>query len=108
MIEALIAPITNLVSKFVPDKDQAAKLAHEIATMAQKHAHENAMAQIEVNKAEAASNSIFKGWWRPFIGCVCGIAFAYHFVLQPFLVFVLVTFNVTGLHPSDLQQFDMT
>ena len=104
MIEALIAPITNLVSKFVPDKDQAAKLAHEIATMAQKHAHENAMAQIEVNKAEAASNSIFKGWWRPFIGWVCGIAFAYHFVLQPLLIFVMTYLG----HPvPELPDFDM-
>ena len=105
MIEALIAPITNLVSKFVPDKDQAAKLAHEIATMAQKHAHENAMAQIEVNKAEAASNSIFKGGWRPFIGWVCGIAFAYHFVLQPLLIFVMTYLG----HPvPELPNFDMT
>jgi hypothetical protein len=104
MIEALIAPITNLVSKFVPDKDQAAKLAHEIATMAQKHAHENAMAQIEVNKAEAASNSIFKGGWRPFIGWVCGIAFAYHFVLQPLLIFVMTYLG----HPvPELPDFDM-
>jgi hypothetical protein len=105
MIEALISPIANLVSKFVPDKDQAAKLAHEIATMAQKHAHENAMAQIEVNKAEAASNSIFKGGWRPFIGWVCGIAFAYHFVLQPLLIFVMTYLG----HPvPELPNFDMT
>lgn len=104
MIEALISPIANLVSKFVPDKDQAAKLAHEIATMAQKHAHENAMAQIEVNKAEAASNSIFKGGWRPFIGWVCGIAFAYHFVLQPLLIFVMTYLG----HPvPELPDFDM-
>ena len=104
MIEALIAPITNLVSKFVPDKDQAAKLAHEIATMAQKHAHENAMAQIEVNKAEAASNYIFKGGWRPFIGWVCGIAFAYHFVLQLLLIFVMTYLG----HPvPELPDFDM-
>ena len=74
-------------------------------TMAQKHAHENAMAQIEVNKAEAASNSIFKGGWRPFIGWVCGIAFAYHFVLQPLLIFVMTYLG----HPvPELPNFDMT
>lgn len=104
MIEALIAPITNLVSKFVPDKDQAAKLAHEIATMAQKHAHEIAMAQIEVNKAEAASSSVFKGGWRPFIGWTCGVAFSYHFILQPLLIFILVSLG----HPvPQLPAFDM-
>lgn len=104
MIQELIAPITSLVSKFVEDKDQAAKLAHEIATMAQKHAHEIAMAQIEVNKTEAASNSIFKGGWRPFIGWTCGVAFSYHFVLQPLLIFVLVSL---GNPVPELPVFDM-
>ena len=59
MIQALIGPVTGLLDKFVEDKDQKAKLAHEIATMAEKHAHEASMAQIEVNKAEAQHRSIF-------------------------------------------------
>jgi hypothetical protein len=108
MIGKLIEPVTGLLDKFIEDKDQKAQLAHELATMADRHAQELALAQIEVNKAEAASGSLFKGGWRPAVGWICAIAFAYHFVLQPFFVFVLVTFNVTGLHPSDLPQFDMT
>ena len=108
MLNLLIGPVTELLNKVIPDKSEAARLAHEISTMAEKQAHEIALAQIEVNKAEAASGSLFKGGWRPFIGWVCGVAFSYHFILQPFLVFVLVSFNVTGLHPSDLPQFDMT
>jgi hypothetical protein len=72
--------------------------------MAEKQAHELAMAQIDVNKAEAASTSIFKGGWRPFIGWTCGSAFAYHFVLQPLLVFVLVS---TGHPVPDLPKFEM-
>ena len=88
MLQALIGPVSGLLDKFIPDADEKAKLAHEIATMAEKQAHELALAQIEVNKAEAASGSVFKGGWRPFIGWVCGIAFLYHFVLQPlFLTF---------------------
>jgi hypothetical protein len=70
MLQALIGPVTGLLDKFVEDKDQKAALAHEIATMAEKQAHQSAMAQIEVNKAEAQSGSIFKGGWRPFIGWV--------------------------------------
>ena len=61
MIQALVHPITGLLDKFVEDKDQKAKLAHEIATMAEKQAHDLSLAQIEVNKAEAQSGSIFKG-----------------------------------------------
>lgn len=105
MIEALIGPISGLLDKFVEDKDQKARLAHEIATMAERQAHELALAQIEVNKAEAASGSIFKGGWRPFIGWTCGVAFAYHFVLQPLLVFGV---TVAGVALPPLPAFDMS
>ena len=70
MLEALIGPVTGLLDKFVEDKDQKAALAHEIATMSDRHAQELARGQLEINKAEAASGSLFKGGWRPFIGWV--------------------------------------
>lgn len=104
MIGALIGPVAGLLDKFVEDKDQRARLAHEIATMAEKQAHEAMLAQIDVNKAEAASSSVFKGGWRPFIGWICGAAFAYHFVVQPLLIFILVSF---GKPVPDLPEFDM-
>ena len=50
--------------------------------MADKHAQQLNLAQIEVNKAEAASGSFFKGGWRPAVGWVCAVAFAYHFILK--------------------------
>ena len=104
MIQALIGPVTGLLDKFIEDKDQKAKLAHEIATMAEKQAHDNAMAQIEVIKIEAASPDFFKSSWRPFIGWVCGVAFAYHFVLQPIIIFVVALF---GAEIPALPEFDM-
>ena len=104
MLGNLIGPVTGLLDKFIEDKDQKAQLAHDLATMADRHAQELAVAQIEVNKAEAASGSIFKGGWRPFIGWVCGSAFAYHFVLQPVIVFVVLT---VGVDLPPLPEFDM-
>ena len=104
MIGGLIGPVTGLLDKFIEDKDQKAQLAHDLATMADRHAQELAVAQIEVNKAEAASGSIFKGGWRPFIGWVCGGAFAYHFVLQPVIVFVVLA---VGVDLPPLPEFDM-
>jgi hypothetical protein len=105
MLGALIGPVTGLLDKFIEDKDQKNALAHEIATMSEKHAQELAMAQIEVNKAEAASGSIFKGGWRPFIGWVCGFAFAYHFILQPILIFGT---TAAGVSLPPLPEFDMS
>jgi hypothetical protein len=104
MLDKLISPITGLLDKFIPDADERARLAHEIATMAERQAHELALAQIEVNKAEAASTSVFKGGWRPFIGWTCGAAFSYHFVLQPLAVFVLVSI---GEPVPELPKFEM-
>jgi len=104
VLTSLVGPVTGLLDKFIEDKDQKAALAHEIATMGEKHSQEAMLAQLEINKAEAASGSLFKGGWRPFVGWTCGIAFAYHFVLQPFLIFV---FAYIGIEPPDLPEFDV-
>jgi len=104
VLTTLVGPVTGLLDKFIEDKDQKAALAHEIATMGEKHAQEAMLAQLEINKAEAASGSLFKGGWRPFVGWTCGIAFAYHFVLQPLLIFI---FAYIGLETPDLPQFDV-
>ena len=89
LISSLIGPVTGILDKVIEDKDQKAKLAFELSTMADTHAQQALLSQLEINKAEAASGSLFKGGWRPFIGWTSGVAFAYHFVLQPLLVFVL-------------------
>jgi hypothetical protein len=104
MLQALIGPVTGLLDKVIEDKDQKAALAHEIATMSERHAQELAKGQLEINKAEAASGSVFKGGWRPFIGWVCGVAFAYHFVIQPFIVFGV---TAAGVEIPPLPEFDM-
>ena len=105
MIEALIAPVTGLLDKFIEDKDQKNKLAHELATMADRHAQELAKGQLEINKAEAQHRSIFVAGWRPFVGWTCGIALAWHFVLAPFVIFASA---YAGITLPDLPQFDMS
>jgi hypothetical protein len=104
MIESLIGPITGLLDKFIPDKDQKARLAHELATMAERHAQEIANGQIEVNKVEAANRSPFVAGWRPFIGWTCGIALAWHFVLFPVTSFLVV---LSGEEIPPLPVFNM-
>ena len=94
LIASLIGPVSGILDKVIPDSDMKAKLAHEIATMSDTHAQQALLSQLEINKAEAASGSLFKGGWRPFIGWTSGVAFAYHFVLQPLLVFVLTASGV--------------
>lgn len=104
MITQILGPVMDLLDKFIPDADEKARLAHEVANLAEQRAHELAVAQVELNKVEAQSVSIFKSGWRPFIGWVCGIAFAYHFVLQPVIVFSTVAM---GYPLPTLPGFDM-
>ena len=56
LLSGLIGPVTNIIGKVVLDKDEAARLAREISTMADHHAQELALAQVEMNKEEAAGN----------------------------------------------------
>ena len=104
MLAQLISPVTGLLDKFIEDKDQKAALAHEISTMAERHAQELAMSQIKVNQEEAKSGSIFIGGWRPFVGWTCGIALMYHFILQPCIIFFATMF---GAELPPLPAFDM-
>ena len=104
MLTALIAPITGLLDKFIPDADLKNKLAYQVATMAETHAQELAKGQLEINKVEASHKSIFVSGWRPFIGWTCGVALCWHFVLQPVTLFVC---SYIGLTIPELPSFDM-
>ena len=104
MLESLIAPVTGLLDKFIPDADERNRLAHEIATMSERHAHELAKGQIEINKSEAAHQSMFVAGWRPFVGWSCGLALAWHFLGQPLTVFVTA---YAGIETPPLPVFEM-
>ena len=99
MLEKLIDPISNILDKFVADKDLKQKLEHELKT----ELHRANMAQIEVNKEEAKHRTVFVAGWRPFTGWVCATALAYHFILEPVIVFLLALYDIQ----LTLPQFDM-
>ncbi len=81
-LTALIGPATKLIGKFVRDKDKAAQLSHDIATMAEKHAQELALAQIKLNTEEAKGNW-FQSSWRPLVGWICAISLGINFMVSP-------------------------
>ena len=58
------------------------------------------MAQIDVNKTEAASSDRFVSGWRPFVGWVGGAGFAYAAIVEPIMRFAAqVGFHYTGAFP---------
>ena len=100
ILDKLIAPVAGILDKFVADKDLKMQLQHELETAI----HSANLAQIEVNKAEAAHKSIFVAGWRPFVGWVCGVALSYHFILAPLLQF---GFALGGIE-QELPEFDFS
>ena len=98
--ETLTGVAGKVLDKFVQDKDLKAKLDHEL-NMA---FHEANLAQTEINKVEAASQSMFVAGWRPFVGWTCGVALMYHFLLLPLLHFIL---KATG-NEVELPEFDFS
>ena len=84
MIASLLPVASKLLGKFIEDKDTKNKLAHEIATMAEKHAQQLAMEQIKVNIEEAKGNW-FQSSWRPLIGWICGLSLMINYMVSPIL-----------------------
>ena len=91
LVAGIIDKVADKIDDFTLDKAEKAQLIQEINK-----------AQLEVNKVEAGQTGLLVRW-RPFLGWVLSIAFAYHFVLQPFLIFLLAMFG----KQIQLPMFDM-
>ena len=81
IVASLVPGVTGLLDKFIEDKDQKARLSHEIATLAEKQSHEALKGQLEINKMEAAHKSLFVAGWRPAIGWICALGLLYNTII---------------------------
>ena len=63
-----------------------------------------AKSQADINSVEASSTRLFVAGWRPFIGWVCGTAFAWNWIGLPVGVFLS---NLFG-HPLDISPADLS
>lgn len=111
MWTALIPVIGNLLDKFFPDPAAAADAKLKLMQMAQTGELAQldadlklATGQMEVNKVEAASQSLFVAGWRPAVGWCCAAAFAFKFIGGPLAVVLMA---MAG-HPITLPVFDFT
>ena len=60
------------------------------------------LAQIEVNKVEAASSNVFVSGWRPAIGWIGAAAMAYQFLLYPLMLWGWTYLQGMGWIPAGL------
>ena len=99
----LFSVIAGILDKVIPDFAQKEKAKQELQAAIESDDFQLALAQINVNQAEAQNPNLFVAGWRPSIGWVCSIAFSLHFVFFPILNWFLAFFN----QPQITIPFDM-
>jgi hypothetical protein len=75
-----------LIKHFFPDPTQAAAAEQKLAELKMSGDLAVLTGQLEINKVEASNTNLFVSGWRPFIGWVCGVGLAYHYLIYPILV----------------------
>ena len=93
----------KLIDKLVPDPTAKAQMQLQLLQLKQTGELQAltadttlAQAQLEVNKAEATSSSLFVSGWRPFVGWVCGIGLGNDFIVRPAAIYVSSVMHVAG------------
>lgn len=105
MWNLLIPAVTTILDKIIPDPQAAAEAKLKALEMAQKGElaaleadMKLAMGQLEINKAEATTDT-FRGGWRPFAGWVCGVGLCYTFLIRPILPWLVTVAGGTDVPP---------
>ena len=96
MLDKLIEPVSNILDKFVADKDLKQKLEHELKT----ELHRANMAQIAVNKEQAKHSSLFVSGARPAIMWVCCLGLFWSFFLAPLLNWMILLYDSNIVLPN--------
>lgn len=96
LVDSLLAIGNTIITRIFPDPTQRAQAQLELAKLQQEGELKQleadvqlALAQTDINKIEAANSNIFVSGGRPFIIWICGFAFAYHFILRDWLVWII-------------------
>ena len=89
---------STVVNKIWPDKTEQEKqqLAAAVALV---------QGQLDINRAEAANPKVFVSGWRPWIGWVCGMAFAWNWIGLPVAKVILDLYGHSIMvSPADLSE----
>ena len=98
-----VGAIIESVGKIAGDLITTEKERRQLDLEEKKIDQATDLAQIEVNKVEAASSSVFVAGWRPAIGWIGAAAMAYQFLLYPLLLWIWTYLQGTGWIPKELQ-----
>ena len=101
-VSALLDIGGKVLDRVFPDPTQQAAARLELLKLQQSGELTQIAGQMEINKVEAASSSIFVSGWRPAIGWICGAGFAVQFVIGPLAEWGSALYG----HPVKFPQMD--
>ena len=105
LLSAVLPSVMEVAGRFLPeDKEKRAAAERDIEAQLTMHLAKIDLAQLDINKTEAAHRSVFVSGWRPAIGWMCGGAMGLNFIVFPLASFVLAQ---TG-HLVELPTLDMS
>ncbi len=87
-VGGLAKTVTGLLDNLFTSDEERLDAERKITTILQA----DRLAQVEVNKVEAAHRSVFVAGWRPAIGWSSACGIFYHFVGQPLSQWVIDVF----------------
>jgi hypothetical protein len=98
-VSAILNIGNTIINKLFPDPAEAAKAQLALLKMQQDGELAAIVAQTDINKVEAASDSVFVAGWRPFCGWVGGAGLAYAAIVEPLLRLLATLSGYTGDFP---------
>lgn len=89
IVTALLPMLGTILDRVIPDKAASEKAKLEMQAALLDAAVKGDLGQMEINKAEAAHQSVFVAGWRPAVGWICASALAYSYIVVPLVGTVL-------------------
>lgn len=89
--------ILDRVLDFIPNPAEKARKKQDLLAELQKAAIETDKDNRAINLEEAKHPSLFVAGWRPMVGWVCALAFAWLTLLSPILNFIIVAIGYAAI-----------
>ncbi len=104
-IDDAIAAVSTLadsaIKRIWPDATEIEKAKLTQLSQELQNQFNLVMGQIDINKIEATSTSLFVSGWRPAVGWICGFALGYSAILEPIARFTaVVVIGYAGQFPT--------
>lgn len=109
IITALVPILGQVIDRVIPDKAESERARLEMEAKLLDAANQANLAQMEVNKVEAANSSIFVAGWRPAIGWVGASALAWQYAVGPVVVWASPALGIAvpPIQPMDAGMWEL-